>query len=247
MSNSLQELFRLPSDGKVYDREVEPDITLRSMTTMEEKKRLGNSVAPYKLLASIIDDCIIDKPEGFTSYDLVLGDFQYLLFKLRTVTYGKLYKLNLRCPSCGQTFEAVVDLDELEELRFDESMLDQLSITLPMCGQDVTLRMLTPHKLDQIERRAADILAKRPEYEGSPSYILTLMNEIDTVDGEKLVEAKKQRFVENLYMKDARAIQKAVDSIKLGVNTQCTQECPKCKHSFRFQLPFTSSFLGPED
>lgn len=65
----IGESFTLPSKGLVYDKKVNPNIKIRSMTTEEEMKRLGHSELPYKLLSEIIDDCLVEKP-GISSYDL---------------------------------------------------------------------------------------------------------------------------------------------------------------------------------
>ena len=98
---TIAEDYVLPSLGKVYDKAVNPNVKIRSMTTEEEMKRLGHTDKPRKLLAEIIDDCLIEKP-GISSYDLCIGDFQYLMHKLRIVTYGSDYLMQTRCPLCGQ-------------------------------------------------------------------------------------------------------------------------------------------------
>lgn len=245
MGVSLEENFRLPSEGRVYKEEINADITLRSMTVQEEKKRLGNSNNRFKLLASVIDDCIVNKPKGFTSYDLSLGDFQYLLFKLRTVTYGNQYSLTLRCPICGKVKEYVQDLDALEEIRYEEGMENKLKITLPKSKDEVVVKLFTPRMSDIIDNRVKEILDKNPNYEGDPTFGQTIMQLIDTVNGETLPEHKKQKYVDSMLMADANAIRLAADSIKLGVDTHCTAECSACKQSFPFLLPFTQEFLGP--
>ena len=71
---------------------VNPNIKIRSMTTEEEMKRLGYTEQPYKMLSEIIDDCLVDKP-GISTYDMCLGDYEFLLHKLRVVTYGSDYKI----------------------------------------------------------------------------------------------------------------------------------------------------------
>ena len=50
---TINQTFTLPSEGKVYSELVGPDITLRSMTTQEEMKRLSPSDMPYKNICEI--------------------------------------------------------------------------------------------------------------------------------------------------------------------------------------------------
>ena len=104
---------------------------------------------------------------------------------------------------------------------------------------------MTPRMSDIIENKTREALEKYKDYEGSPAYIYTIMELIDTVNGERLAEAKKQKYVEEMLMADANYIRQTSDSIKLGVDTHCVAECSLCKHSFPFLLPFTPEFLGP--
>ena len=52
------------------------------MTTNEEMKRLSRSQErPNKPMADVIDDCLVQGP-GISAYDLCIGDYQYLMYKL---------------------------------------------------------------------------------------------------------------------------------------------------------------------
>ena len=66
-----------------------------------------------EIICEIIDECLVENP-GISSYDMCLADYQFLLHKLRVVTYGKDYKLEFTCPFCGSKEEATIDLDSLE-------------------------------------------------------------------------------------------------------------------------------------
>ena len=61
--------YTLPSKGKVYNKEININFKLRSMTTVEEMKRLNHSDKPNKNIAEIIDDCLVEKI-GISAYDL---------------------------------------------------------------------------------------------------------------------------------------------------------------------------------
>ena len=63
--------FTLPSQGLVYNKEINPRVKLRSMTTAEEMKRLNHSERPYRLMAEVINDCIVDNT-GIDVYDLCI-------------------------------------------------------------------------------------------------------------------------------------------------------------------------------
>ena len=107
---TIAEGYTLPSKGKIYtEKMVNPHIELRSMTGREEMRRLSPSSTPLKTLADIIEDCCVEKP-AIHVYDMSLGDYEFLLHKLRIVTYGEDYKVALRCPDCGELIEAVTKL-----------------------------------------------------------------------------------------------------------------------------------------
>ena len=124
MESTIFETFILPSKGKIYDKAVNPTITLRSMTVMEEMKRLSPTDMPYKVMSDIIEDCMGEKP-AIHVYDMCLGDYQYLLHKIRIVTYGSDYRMTVQCPNCNEITESVADLESLEVHEWDDSYIEK--------------------------------------------------------------------------------------------------------------------------
>ena len=108
---TIGENYTLPSLGKVYNVPVNPEIKIRSMTTEEEMKRVVSVDQPYKNMSEIIDDCLLESP-GISAYDMCIGDYQFLLHKLRVVTYGPEYQVVNTCTYCGHENEDVINLDE---------------------------------------------------------------------------------------------------------------------------------------
>lgn len=140
----------LPSLGKVYNREINPNVSLRSMTTADEMKRLGNSDRPLQLMASIIEDCLVEKP-GIPVYDMIVGDYTFLLMKLRIATYGTSYPMNSICPYCGYSESETINLDDLFVVQYSEDMEKYREVDLPISGKHITLKMQTPRMLDDID------------------------------------------------------------------------------------------------
>lgn len=245
MDYSIAEDFVLPSKGKLYSKDINPNIKLRSMTTLEEKKRLSHSDSGYKILSEIIDDCTVDNKPEISSYDMILGDYQYLLYKLRTVTYGPDYKVDIRCPYCGEAHSEVINLDDLEVKEYSEDIDKLLQITLPRSKKLVKLNILTPRMLDKINERAKEIRKKSPDIEGDPKLVLWLEAVINTVDGEVLSPAKLTKFVEQLPMADVNYINKSLDKIKLGIMAEVQTVCPICGNDCIQPLPWSGEFFGP--
>ena len=53
---TIGESFTLPSLGKVYNKEINPEVKIRSMTTEEEMKRIASVDYPYKNMCEIKKD-----------------------------------------------------------------------------------------------------------------------------------------------------------------------------------------------
>lgn len=89
---TIMEGYELPSKGLIYDTPIAANFELRCLTGSDELKLLASTTTQFKLLAEVIESCLIDKPAVHV-YDMALGDYEYLLQRLRVVTYGPEYKM----------------------------------------------------------------------------------------------------------------------------------------------------------
>jgi len=130
MNYTIAETYELPSEGKIYSQTVDPLIKLSSMQTQHELRRLNRTDRPLKTMADIIDDCMVDKC-GISSYDMCISDYQFLLHKIRTVTYGPEYKCTTTCPLCGEQNNSVVNLDEIKITKYSEEFKRYYHLNCP--------------------------------------------------------------------------------------------------------------------
>ena len=240
----------LPSGGKIYfDNKVNPEFKIRSMTTEEEMRRLSKSDRPLKLICDIIDDCIVGDKIGISSYDMCLGDYQYLLHKLRTATYGPNYRLDSFCPICGEKVTKTINLDEMEVLPFPEDIESMLSITLPKSKKEARLKIQTPRDYDNIEIRKKDYQKKFPDSKTDQSLLFTICSMIETIDGERLDPFKLESLIRKMPMADTNKIIKTQEKLTtaIGINTSVDYDCEVCGNSFRSPFRITNEFYGPED
>lgn len=243
---TIVEQCTLPSKGKVYKTEVNPNITLRSMTTAEEMRRLQPSERPMQVLCGLIDDCMVDKC-GISSYDMCIGDYQYLLHKLRIVTYGGEYRINSQCPYCLSTNEDTINLGDLEVNEYDESVQQYFEFDLPRTKHHIKIRMQTPRMLDEIQVRAKEYNKKRSNKKGDSALLFSVRFLIETVDGEKLDPVQIEDFVENLPMMDTNYIlaNSAKLNEKVGLNTDLTILCDVCGLEYHSTFREGSEFFRP--
>lgn len=244
---SIAEEYTLPSKGKVYSQNVNPVVKIRSMTTEEEMKRLAPSDKAYKNLCEVIDDCLVENP-GISSYDMCLADYQFLLHKLRIVTYGPKYENTSVCPFCQSENEGVLDLSSLEVVSYDEeSFAKCLEFTLPKTQKRVKIRMQTPRMIDDINERTRELRKKSKGTSGDTAFLFTLQSLIETVDGQKLDPVKREDFVRALPMMDTNFIMKHAEKLveSFGIKTTVKHECPICGLDYTASFRVTKEFFGP--
>lgn len=244
---TIAEEYTLPSLGKVYSENVNPIVKLKSMTTNQEMKRLAPSERSYKTICEIIDECLVENP-GISAYDMCLADYQFLLHKLRVVTYGKDYKLEFICPYCGAKETATINLDELKVVEADKSDYGAMQeFVLPKTKKKIKIVMQTPRMVDDISIRSKELNKRCKGSQGDTAFLFTVETLIDTVDGEKLDPIKKEDFVRELPMIDTNYImqkaQKLVESF--GLDTKIERECPMCGLDYTGSFRITTEFFRP--
>ncbi len=244
---SIAEEYTLPSRGKVYSENVKPVVKLRSMTTEEEMKRLSPSERPYRNICEIIDDCLVENP-GISAYDMCLADYQFLLHKLRVVTYGPKYPTSSRCPYCGTDNSKEIDLDSLPVAYFNQTDFAKFTeFTLPVTKKKITLRMQTPRMIDDISTQSKERAKKSKGASEGAAFLFTLQDLIGTVDGQVIDPIKKEDFIRSLPMMDTNYImkhgQKLVESFGLSTDLSCS--CSVCGLDYTSTFRITAEFFGP--
>ncbi len=247
MDYTIMEGYELPSKGRIYEANVNPHVELRSMTARDEMKRLSPSNTPLKTLADIIEGCCIEKP-AIQVYDMSLGDYEFLLHKLRIVTYGEDYKVSLRCPECGELIETVAKLDQLEIKEFDETVVRELqTFMLPKSNKMITLNFLSPRMVEEMEVKVKDM---KRRYKGASidfETMVRLLVNIDLVDGEKKSEHELENIITNLPALDLQKILNNIDKLnqQIGLDNVLYLTCPKCGGDITTFFRFGPEFFRP--
>ena len=244
---SIAEEFTLPSRGKVYSTNVKPTVKLRSMTTEEEMKRLSPSDRAYKNLCEIIDDCILDDP-GISVYDMCLADYQFLLHKLRVVTYGADYPVATVCPYCKNANENVINMNDIEVTEYNhEEFAKYFEFELPVTKKRIKLRLQTPRMIDDVTERNNELRRKSKGKSVDSAFLFSLESLIETVDGQVLDPIKREDFVRSLPMMDTNYIMKHGEKLveSFGVDNTLHFTCPLCGLDYTSSFRITKEFFGP--
>ncbi len=244
---TIMEGYELPSKGKIYSENVNPHIELRSMTARDEMKRLSPSSTPLKTLADIIEGCCVEKP-AMHIYDMSLGDYEFLLHKLRIVTYGEDYKVTLRCPSCGEAIETIAKLGQLSIKEFDEDKVRDLqTFSLPKSGHIITLNFLSPRMAEEMEVKVKDMKRRYKTATIDFETLVRLLTNIDLVDGEKKSETELDNIITNLPALDLQKILNNIEKLnqQIGLDNILYLTCPKCGEEVTTFFRFGPEFFRP--
>lgn len=243
----IAEFFTLPSKGLIYEEKVNPDIIMGSMKTKHEMMRLSASENNNKIMADIIDDCI-DGDLGISSYDMCLGDFQYLLYKLRIVTFGPEYEMYGMCPFCGSENYVNVNLEELEVHEYTDDLADLLTLTLPESENEITLTLQTPRILDTITKKVNEAKRRRKVAENS-TLLYTITTSITQLNGETPNPFSLEEIIRDLPMKDTNILLNRINEInsKIGIQTEIDATCPTCGKYYVAPFRIYSSFFRPNN
>lgn len=245
IGSTIFERFTLPSKGLIYDNSIDCNVSLRSMTTMEEMRRLTPSDTPYKAMSDIIETCM-EVPPQIHVYNMSLSDYQFLLHKLRIVTYGPEYKMLVKCKECGKMSETIADLDTLPLHEWTQDIINMKTITLPKSNHEILLRFQTPRDLDIISYKNSE-MKKRTKQGIDYSILYTIMSLIAKVDGRTLNEVELEDFVKNLQNKDANYILNKATALNNAIGLENVIEAPCAECGAKMIVPFriTSEFFGP--
>ena len=249
MSNTsrvaIQETYEMPSRGKFPG--VPPKVTLRAMSLLDEKKRL--SAQGLAGLVDVIKGCIVE-PQGFDPMNTPRFDLDFLMIKLRIVSHGPNYNVQVTCPHCGKVNKETLNLDEMPINYVDDDFEYVKEIgPLPMSGDVLKIKMLTFADIENIDAEAKRVLAKFPEYEGDPSAVLNYIYKIVEINGNSNIPYPQLKaYVENMSANDSIYLDQKYDEMmdKYGLVTKIFFTCDHCQQQFVRELPINDEFFRPK-
>ena len=232
------ETYQLPSNGKLEG--VPKEVTIRNMTTAEEKMLLGSAEDVFD---QIIKKCVV-KPEDFDISKIPIMDKNFLYIRIRVISYGQDYKFSFRCPECGAMSTTTINLDDAVEVNYlpDDYTEPFDTFELPVCGDTVSLKLPRNEDFTKMKARVRRYNNKFPDAVGDQTWIYGLMAFISQING-KDVDAKLQSYVEGLHVKDASYIRHRVNKLDAGVSDTVVVHCNKCGEDVEVAIPTGVNFF----
>lgn len=242
------ETYTLPSKGLLYSEEdnIPASITLRRMTTKEDKIRMRNQ-SEDTIRKDILQACITNN--GVDAGKLKLMDANFLLFRLRSLSLlNDTYKVKCICNSCGANFVHEVNLSEVPIKYYTKTNLKDLKINLPISQHTITLKYPS---LNDIIRKGADLknyFAKFPNADRAEAiYTMGALLYIDKINSKVLLPEELEDYIDNLDILDNRVLRDTITKIDdiYGFDTNLKCFCPNCHNEVSHGLPITGELFNP--
>ena len=102
--------------------------------------------------------------------------------------------------------------------------------------------------LDEVTLRANELKKKtKGNIEEDPTYMDTLVNIIELVDGEKIDPIRKEQMVRALPMMDTNYLIKHAQKMEesFGIDARVPTHCTVCGLDYNTNFRVTSEFFGP--
>lgn len=262
----------LPSLGLYYDGwkngviRVRPMIqSIEKLFTDERKVRNGNAMETmYKYC--------VETPGDTDPLDLLVGDRTFLLYVIRGVTYGNLYKFVIKCPECGVDSSHTYDMNELYDtiVPSDPNMgKEPFRLDLPNISKTfgrsiyVGIRFLRGNDIQESRNRIKfnkklvnnnSVRTKNKKNSGSSDSagmadsILddAILRSIVHVNGnvEPMVISE---FIGRLSAADHSVIKAFLKDKTPSMDTSVEITCPECGNVATIALPITAGFFQSVD
>ena len=235
--------FPLPSRGIHYQDSEDPDlrrglVNLTPMSLADEEiltnKAYLKNGSTFRVL---YDTCMCN---DYPAKRILSYDATYMMYVLRSITYGDSYKFKITCEDCDKSFEHEMNISDIEWKEMDANTPDERVIKLPNTGFTVVMplsRLETEESLEKLKK----LHANNPL---ATETVLTFVNKTTSIqypNGDEVDPADWIDFYHELPGGDKAAIN---DAFKDAVNQpEITVVCPHCGNVITMPVPITADFF----
>lgn len=244
------QLVPLPSRGFLYegyttDPEIleQGHIRLLPMTVAEEQILSSQKyIKNGSTFRMILDRCI---DSDIDAKDILSMDALYLMFVLRSISYGDEYKFTIKCqnPMCEKKFEHTINISERPYNTLKEKIIEPIELKLPISKFTIQLKLPRVYDDEIItmmqnnDKISSDGTRKDFIYRYYVSTVAIFDEEMNEVPKEDWVE-----FFEALPGYDRSEINKAI-SFTSGIEDLKGIMCPYCESEFDLTIPIGGEFF----
>ncbi len=243
------ERIPLPSGGKIYSTVTEDEDVLNGfiymypMTVKEEEilstSRFLKSGAATRM---VIDNCIAS---DIDAKDILLFDSNFLLFYLRSISYGNDYKFTLKCVNsgCEKEFDHTVGIKELKFEELPSDFSEPIKVKLP--STKFTVYTILPRMFHSEQIYQTNLNRKKSTKDADTRTVDNLLSTIIKItdpEGTELGRGDWKDFLEAIPGMDRAAIKEKND-FSTGVDKLESIECPFCNSDYSGTIPIGTDFF----
>lgn len=235
--------FPLPSKGKFYQDSPDEDlrngfIKLYPMSVADEETLTNKAyLKNNSMLRVLFETCMAS---DYDARKLLSFDSMYIMYLLRSISYGNVYDFTVSCKDCGKKFDFSLDINDIEWAELPDDEPDEREIVLPVSKYVVTMPLPRIGMDETIERIRKQNEKNRFLTENSLLYC-SRTTSIKDPDGNEIDPRDWVEFFSTIPVKDRVALnqsfEKVVNSPKISV------VCPECGNEIEMDIPLEASFF----
>ena len=218
--------LNLPSRGKSY-REQDGTIQIKAFTYREEKKlrSIKKVNQTNNVIKSLFGDCV----QGLDYDSMTLEDKNFVLFKLREISYGDKYVITADCPDCSAENRLNLLISEIPVEYAADDFEEPLEITLP--DSDQAVKYVKPRAKDE------------PYLEDMVTLTENLWRFALSV-GVHTDKNILRQFFEKTTVRDIAFFRENISKSHYGFTKKVSFDCASCGETTETFVPFNESFFS---
>ena len=217
-----------PSRGLFYTPyDPSKPVEIRPMT-FEDERGLSSvkDTRGLKALEYLVGKCLINlNPDQLLEMDKL-----YILMKIREISYGSDFRVNITCPECQDVQLISIDIAKLNIDKVPEDLTDPREIFLPVCKKKASV--LFPRASDY------DYLVN---VEVAASNMWRFVEHINECSDKKVISD----VIGKLPLRDIHALLEGIGQSQYGIDTKFLYKCDTigCGCETKMEVPFDESFF----
>jgi len=215
----------LPSKGLIAG--TDSTVQIRPFTFEDEK--ILRTVQNANQASNTIKVLMNRTVKGVEYEKLTLADKTYLLFKLREISYGNDYPVDIECPQCNFKNSLNIEINKLPVKYLEDSGSLENKVVLPDSEVEVEYRF-----------PMADDDASLTDIADMMDNLWRFIVSVDGHESRMVI----QGFIPKTSGKDVLTLQKKIFGTEFGLQTKVNFFCEDCKADSEIELPLTASFFN---
>lgn len=238
-NTALTEDVHMPSKGLIPG--IPKVITIKAIQRKDKKKMLMSETDD--ILLSLLQASIVN-PKDFNVYNLLPFESNYLLYRLRILTYGAENTFKDRCPYCGEINEVNINLNDIPVVELPDDFSVTFDIQLPISGDVLTCKLLTEGEKITVNKQVKEF----KNTTGNDDVDAIWCARIVAINGnDKLVPFEKTSYLDEMNDYDSEYFMEYYlkwDN-SYGLQNTLNYTCDKCSKKVESTMPSIYTFFRP--